>query len=71
MTPRLLIAAEVASMLDGAEIYECPRQERIPTVELGRYRSFREEPIERIAWSSGSSRVLRIGADARAGWEVR
>ena len=50
MSTRLLTAPEVASMLGVPKswVYERSRQGLIPTVELGRYRRFREEAIARM-----------------------
>jgi excisionase family DNA binding protein len=50
MSTRLLTAAEVAEMLGVPKswVYERSREGLIPTVELGRYRRFREEAIERM-----------------------
>jgi excisionase family DNA binding protein len=50
MSTRLLTAAEVASMLGVPKswVYQRSRQGLIPTVELGRYRRFREEAIARM-----------------------
>jgi excisionase family DNA binding protein len=50
MSKRLLTAAEVASLLGVPKswVYERSRQGVIPTVELGRYRRFREEAIARM-----------------------
>jgi excisionase family DNA binding protein len=45
-----MTAAEVASMLGVPQswVYERSRQGLIPTVELGRYRRFREDAIARM-----------------------
>jgi excisionase family DNA binding protein len=50
VTARLLTAAEVASVLGVPKswVYEQSLRGLIPTVELGRYRRFREEAIERM-----------------------
>jgi excisionase family DNA binding protein len=50
MSTRLLSAAEVAQMLGvpTSWVYERSRRGLIPTVELGRYRRFREDAIERM-----------------------
>jgi excisionase family DNA binding protein len=50
MSTRLLTAAEVASMLGVPKswVYQHSCQGQIPTVELGRYRRFREEAIARM-----------------------
>jgi excisionase family DNA binding protein len=50
MSTRLLSAAEVAQMLGvpTSWVYEQSRRGLIPTVELGRYRRFRERAIERM-----------------------
>jgi excisionase family DNA binding protein len=48
MSGRLLTADDVAEMLGVPKswVYEQSRRGRIPTVELGRYRRFRQEAIE-------------------------
>ena len=53
MGSRLLTAAEVATLLSVPRswVYEQAREGRIPVVNLGRYRRFREEAI--LAWVEG------------------
>jgi excisionase family DNA binding protein len=50
MSTRLLTASEVAALLGVPKswVYEQSRRGLIPTVELGRYRRFREGAIERM-----------------------
>jgi excisionase family DNA binding protein len=50
MSTRLLTASEVAALLGVPRswVYEQSRRGLIPTVELGRYRRFREGAIERM-----------------------
>jgi excisionase family DNA binding protein len=50
MSTRLLTAAEVASMLGVPRswVHERSRQGLIPSVQLGRYRRFREDAIARM-----------------------
>jgi excisionase family DNA binding protein len=61
MSTRLLTASEVAALLGVPKswVYEQSRRGLIPTVELGRYRRYREHAIERMVAE------LERGAPAR------
>lgn len=63
MTGRLMTAAEVAERwaVTKAHVYRLTREDRLPTVHLGRYRRYRLEAIEAFEIGGGTA-----GADAQS-----